>query len=421
MGLKHALRSHHAQGLAILRWTLLALPVSFLIGSACALFLWLLDLATRAQWHNPWLLYFLPLIGIAVVALYDFLGAGSERGNNLLLDEIHEPGGGVPLRMAPLILISTILTHLGGGSAGREGTAVQMGGSLAGGFARFLRLNPLDTSVLLMVGIAAGFGGVFGTPLAGAVFAAEVLHVGKIRYQSLIPCLIGGLIGDWGCHVWGIAHTHYAPLLITPASHSFLLLGQVVLLGILCGWLGQFFASSSHTLHQVFRKNLPLSWTRPLVGGALVILLVWLLGTRDYLGLGVQSPHAPAGVSIINSFHPGGAGYLSWFWKLLFTVITLASGFKGGEVTPLFFIGAAFGNAIATLCGAPVDLFAALGLVALFAGATNTPIACTLMGIELFGATHAPWFALAATLAYFFSGDHGIYTSQRIATPKRLG
>lgn len=421
MGLKEYFNGHGIQGASILKWTLLAIPTSFVIGSACALFLWLLDLATRTQWSHPWLLYLLPLFGVIVVKVYEVFGAGSERGNNLLIDEIHEPGGGVPLRMAPLILGGTVLTHLGGGSAGREGTAVQMGGGIAGGFSRLLGLNQGDTRILLMVGVAAGFGGVFGTPVAGAIFAAEVLQIGRLRYEALIPCLIGGLIGDWGCHYWGIGHTDYAALLTSPYERSGILLIQLVIAGILIGLASQLFSKSSHGFHALMRNTFDSSWLRPIAGSLLLILLVWLVGHRDYLGLGVESPRGAEGISIVNSFHAGGVGRFSWLWKLIFTVVTIGSGYKGGEVTPLFFIGAALGNTLAVMMGAPVDLFAAIGLVALFSGATNTPIACTMMGMELFGVTHAPWFGLACCMAYLFSGDHGIYTSQRISTAKRLG
>ena len=177
------------------------------------------------------------------------------------------------------------------------------------------------------------------------------------------------------------------------------------------------FAELTHGLQHVWRKLIKYDFLRPAVGGLVVIALVFVLGTRDYLGLGVVSPR-PGGVSIVSSFQPGGAQWLSWWWKILFTAVTLSSGFKGGEVTPLFFVGAALGNTLARLMGAPVDLFAGLGFVAVFAGATNTPLACTMMGIELFGSGHVVYLAIACFVAYLFSGHSGIYLSQRIGTPK---
>lgn len=408
------------------RWTPLAVFVGAVVGSACALFLWLLDLCTRTRFAYPALLFALPVGGIAVAWLYERLGKDASRGNNLIVDEIHEPGaGGVPLRMAPLVLIGTLLTHLFGGSAGREGTAVQMGGSLASGLARLLRIRePAEIRLLLMTGVAAGFGGVFGTPVAGAVFALEVLVIGRFSHGALFPCLVGGIVADQVCTAWGIAHTHYhiasvlppdSPKHLAPLSaHWF---GATLVAGAIFGIVSRLFSEVTHGCVHVFRQWTPQPLLRPVVGGLVVIALTLLLGTRDYLGLGVSAPDADA-VTIQSAFHAGGAHAWSWFWKVLFTAITLGSGFKGGEVTPLFFIGATLGNALAGWLGMPVDLVAALGFVAVFAGATNTPLACTVMGIELFGGEYAVYFAVACTTAYLYSGHTGIYQSQRLGAHK---
>jgi H+/Cl- antiporter ClcA len=422
--LVRAARSLGIQALAVLRWFAIILPMAVGAGSAVALFLWSLDRATQARFDHPWLLFLLPVAGVAIGYLYHFLGKSAEGGNNLLMDEIHQPGGGVPRRMAPLILISTVITHLFGGSAGREGTAVQMGGSIASAIGKLFKLGAADFRILLMAGIAAGFGAVFGTPIAGAVFALEVLMIGQIRYEALIPCLMAGIIGDWTCHAWGIGHTQYHLAYMEGAmvpGHLFhldaLLLGKVVLAAIAFGCASTLFAEISHTLSAFFKKICPCASLRPALGGFFVIGLVLVLGTRQYLGLGVTSPN-PADITIISLFTTTETHPWAWWWKLVFTVITLSSGFKGGEVTPLFFIGAALGNAIAGLVGAPFDLFAALGFVAIFAGATNTPLACTIMGIELFGAANGIYIAVACFLAYLCSGHSGIYLSQRIAVPK---
>ena len=375
-----------------------------------ALFLWLLELATEAQWNEPRLLFLLPVAGVFIAAMYHWFGRDAEAGNNLIMDEIHEPGGGVPTRMAPLILISTLITHLFGGSAGREGTAIQMGGSIAASAARWLRLSPLDKRTLLMTGIAAGFGGVFGTPVAGAIFALEVIAMGRITHEAIVPCLIAAIVGDWSSAAWGIHHTNYHQVIQTQPVIDWLLLSKVALAAVAFGLASQLFAELTHGLQRAFRQTIRWPLMRPAVGALIVIGLVYALGTRDYLGLGVHSPpNDPNGVSILSSFNPGGADPFSWWWKILFTAVTLGCGFKGGEVTPLFFIGATLGNTIAGLLNAPIDLFAALGFVAVFAGATNTPIACTVMGIELFGAEHAVYIAAACCLAYLFSGHSGIY------------
>lgn len=406
----------------LLRWTFLALPVAVLAGSASALFLWALEEVTKQQWNHPQLLWFLPFGGVAVGFLYHYLGKGSDKGNNLLIDEIHQPGGGVPARMAPLVLIGTLVTHLFGGSAGREGTAVQMGGSLAGMLARWFHLGQENRRLMLMCGIAAGFGAVFGTPLTGAIFAMEVLVIGRVQYEALIPVLVASVVGDATCTAWGIHHTVYhldvAHSAGTHAQFEALLLGKVALAGIPFGLGGRLFSELTHTLQRGFAKLAPYAPFRPAIGAVAVIALVYLTGTRDYLGLGVNVP--PGGhVSILSSFETGGATPLSWLWKTVFTAVTLSCGFKGGEVTPLFFIGSTMGNSLGVLLHEPVALFAALGFIAIFAGAANTPLACTVMGIELFGAHYAIYFAVACFVSYFFSGHSGIYLAQRLGVPKK--
>ncbi|QHS58692.1 voltage-gated chloride channel family protein [Chitinophaga agri] len=407
----------------LLRWTLIIVPVSLIVGSLVALFLWLLEKVTIIRIDNGWLLWLLPLAGVLIHFLYKKMGSNTEAGNNLIMDEIHEPGGGVPARMAPLVLATTIITHLFGGSAGREGTAVQIGGSMANMLARWMRLSPADVRIILMTGIAAGFGAVFGTPLTGAVFALEVLAIGLIRYDALIPCLIAAVFADIVCSAWGIHHTHYQILFEQHhvffhfVHFDFLLLIKVIGCGVAFGLASYLFATCMRNIKSYAKKWIQPAWLIPVAGGFIVIGACYLLGTRDYIGLGVTSPD-PYGVSIVNAFTTNPISDWGWLWKLLLTAITLGMGFKGGEVTPLFFIGATLGHTLAVLLGAPVDLFAGLGFIAVFAGATNTPIACTLMGVELFGTTHVLYFAVACFTAYYFSGHAGIYSAQRIAVPK---
>lgn len=404
----------------LIGWTCAVVPMAAAVGSLCALFLWSLDLATETRFAHPALLFGLPVIGLAIALAYRWIGRSAEGGNNLIVDQIHEPGAGVPLRMAPLILVSTVLTHLFGGSAGREGTAVQLGGSLASAFGKALRLDSADVRLMLMAGIAAGFGAVFGTPIAGAVFALEVLTVGRIQYEALIPCLIAGVTGDWVCQLWGIHHAHYAIAFGAgsgPFTLDIRLFAEVAAAAIAFGLVGQAFAEAVHALQGLWKKFVPFAPMRPVLGGLGVIALVYLFGTHAYLGLGVWSPN-PADPTIAGFFDPARSDYWSWLLKLVFTVVTLSAGFKGGEVTPLFFIGAALGHAIAQMIGAPVDLFTGIGFVAVFAAASNTPLACTIMGIELFGAHNTVYIATACFIAYVFSGHSGIYLSQRIAVPK---
>ena len=410
------LREHLDLGAYTLKWLAIAALMSCAIGSVCAWFLIALEWATRTREAMPWLLYCLPIGGILVAGVYHYFGKSAEGGSNLIVDEIHEPGAGVPSRMAPLIFFGTVLTHLVGGSAGREGTAVQMGGSLASLFAKALKVGPEDRRTALMAGIAGGFGAVFGTPLAGAVFAMEVLAFGSLRYDSILPCLIASLISDRVTRAWGVHHADYHLRSIASAGGGGFVLVKVAIAGICFGLASAFFAELAHGTQRLFQRiRQPL--LRPVAGAAAVIALTHALGTREFLGLGVWSS-VPGNVTILSSFNADGAHAWSWWWKSLFTAITLGSGFKGGEVTPLFYIGSTLGNALSSLLSEPASLFAALGFVAVFAGATNTPLACTIMGVELFGAEHVVPLAVACFVSYLFSGHSGIYLSQRVGAPK---
>ena len=408
----------------VIKWFVLVLPVAFVAGSLVALFLYLLEQATHLRWQNEWLLYFLPVAGVAIVALYRFKGKNAEAGNNLVMDEIHKPGGGIPARMAPFVLITTVVTHLFGGSAGREGTAVQIGGSVANFIGKKFKLKKEDLRILLIAGVAAGFGAVFGTPVAGTIFALEVMAIGRIKYDALLPAFLASVMADMFCSMYGIGHTQYFIDFHEPVSSGFsfmhldvTLILYVIMSGVFFGMASYAFSELSQVIKTLANKFISRKLLIPLFGGIIVIALSFVLGTKDYLGLGVNSPDG-TGVSIVNAFKSGGADTFSWFWKLLFTAITLSTGFKGGEVTPLFFIGATLGNTIAMLTGNPVDLFAGLGFIAVFAGATNTPLACTLMGVELFGGEHVLYYAIACFIAYYFSGHSGIYTSQRVGVSK---
>lgn len=400
-------------------------PVAVVIGSTVALFLWLLNLAIVFRFNNPGLLYALPLAGVAIWFTYKKWGGAAEKGNNLIMEEIHTPGGGVPKRMAPLVLAATVITHLFGGSAGREGTAVQMGGSIAQFSSKQFKLNVDDTRIMLTAGIAAGFGAIFGTPLAGAIFALEVLAIGRIKYDALLACLIAAIIADQTVSAWGIKHTAYyidivpaAKNALSPYFHlDILLLLKVVLAAIAFGLTSRLFTQAVHVVKNTLNKYITTQWLIPVVGGIAIIALTFVIGKPDYLSLGVDAEY-PGAVTIPSAFHLQGADRWSWLWKTIYTAITLGSGFKGGEVTPLFYVGATLGNTLSHLLHAPVSLFAALGFIAVFAGATNTPLACTLMGVELFGGEYVLFFAIACFTAYYFSGDASIYGAQRVAVPK---
>jgi len=298
-----------------------------------------------------------------------------------------------------------------------------MGGAIAGGLARHLKLPGADVSRLLMAGVAAGFGAVFGTPLAGAIFSMEVLTRGQIRHQSALNCLVAACVGDQVVLALGISHTHYSihDFSNTTGLDSWMF-AKVLLAAFGFGLASLLFVHMTHGIQHLLQATVSRPALRPVLAGVVIWVLVWLAGTRDYLGLGVSpDPSHPEAVTLQSSFQRGGASPMSWWWKTLFTSVTVGSGFKGGEVTPLFYIGASLGNALATLLDVPVGLLAALGFVAVFAGAANTPLACTVMALEIFvlGQEHPPHgsFAILAALscqiAVSVSGSASIYSRQR--------
>jgi H+/Cl- antiporter ClcA len=391
----------------IAKWCCLAVLAAVLAGSASAFFLFALEWATRWRLAHPWMIALLPLAGFAVGWIYLRLGTSVEGGANLLIDTIHDPRQMIPLRMAPLVLGGTIVSHLFGASVGREGTAVQMGGALADQLTGLFRLAPEDRRLLIMAGISAGFASVFGTPLAGALFGLEVLVIGRMRYDAILPCMIAAIVADQVGLAWGVLHTHYAIGLV-PALGAWGL-AATLLAGLLFGLVGRLFALLTHALSAQMKKRIAYAPLRPLLGGVVVALAVWALGSQRYIGLGIPT--------IVEAFqHPLPAW--DFAGKLAFTVTSLGSGFKGGEVTPLFYIGATLGNALAPLLQLPFGLLAGIGFVAVFAGAANTPIASAVMAIELFGPAVGPYAAVACVASYLMSGHCGIYRAQRVGQTK---
>jgi H+/Cl- antiporter ClcA len=395
----------------LLRWVVLGSLVGVLGGAASAAFLIALEWATETFDEHGWLLYLLPVAGLAIGLVYHYGGGRAVEGNNLIIDEIHEPQAWVPRRMAPMVLVGTVVTHLFGGSAGREGTAIQMSGSLTDLASRLLRLEADERRIMLIAAIAGGFGAVFGVPLAGAVFALEVQSVGRVQYEALVPCLAASVVGDLVVAGLGVEHT------LTPdlgeVGLAWGLLGKVLLAGLAFGLAGAVFSELTHGIKALFARWVPWAPARPFVGGWLVIALTLMVGTRAYNGLSIPL--------IELSLFGGEVPTWGFALKVLFTAVTLGAGFVGGEVTPLFVVGATLGASLAGVLDVPQPLLAALGFVAVFAGAANTPLACTIMGVELFGAGAVPYFAAACVVAYVFSSHRGIYGRQRLGAPKLPG
>ncbi|MHB1699956.1 MAG: voltage-gated chloride channel family protein [Acidobacteriaceae bacterium] len=391
----------------LLRWLLIGGIAGMLAGTASALLLGSLNWATATRESHKWLIALLPLAGLAVGCMYKYYGGAVEAGNNLILDEVHDPKAVLPLRMTPLILLGTVITHLFGGSAGREGTAIQTGASLADQLTKPFGLQSRDRRILLMAGISGGFASVFGTPLAGAIFGIEVLAIGRMGYEAIFPCFIAAFVGEFVTHAWGIHHTIYRVTEV-PAFSATGLLSSIVA-GAVFGLVGMAFAKATHAVSALCKKTIRWSPLRPFAGGVVVAAAVFLLGTTRYIGLGIPT--------ILDSFSMKLPPY-DFVGKFLFTVVTLGSGFKGGEVTPLFYIGATLGNALSRLLPLPSSLLAGMGFVAVFAGAANTPISSTLMAVELFGPEAGSFAAIACVVSYLFSGHAGIYRAQRVGRSK---
>jgi H+/Cl- antiporter ClcA len=394
-----------------LQWLVLGALVGVACGVSSAAFLLLLDQATRFRTAHEAIVYALPLAGLVLGLVYDRWGRPIRGGNNLVIDTVHEDSPQLPSRMAPMVLLGTVLTHLFGGSAGREGTAVQMGASLADGLSHRLGVSREIRRQLLASGIAGGFGSVFGTPIAGTLFGLEVVLIGRVEYDALLPALVSAVVGDLVTRALGVVHTPYpvpGPLPLTPL----VLLKWAAFAGAVA-LVTAAFVELTHALKKLLERHVPWLPLRMALGGAAVVGLWRLSGTSDYLGLGVPT--------LVRAFGDPGLSPLAFAAKLVFTAVTLSSGFLGGEVTPLFFVGATLGNALAGPLHLPLDVAAGVGLAAVFGAAANTPVALSVMAVELLGAGVLPHVMVVTVGAYLLTGHRGIYPSQRLARLKHGG
>jgi chloride channel protein, CIC family len=390
------------------QWLGLGSLVGAICGAASAAFLWLLERATTFRTEHEAIVYTLPLAGLAIGWIYERFGAPIKSGSNLIIDTVHDEGPELPLRMAPMVLIGTVLTHLFGGSAGREGTAVQMGASLTDWVSHRLKVGKHVRRQLLAAGVAAGFGSVFGTPIAGAVFGLELVVLGRIEYDALVPALVASVVGDLVTRALGIVHTHYPAATAVPLTP--LLLGKWVVFAVGVALVTTAFIELVHFIKKRGETYLPRLPLRMFVGGLAVVGLWRLVGTSDYLGLGIPT--------IVRAFEDPALPSYSFALKLLFTAVTLGAGFLGGEVTPLFFVGATLGGVLARLLGIPLALGAGVGLAAVFGAAANAPLALSIMAMELLGAAVFPHVVIVCVVAYLLTGHRSIYPAQRLLTGK---
>ena len=389
---------------SFLDWLLLSSFVGAIVGAIASLFNIVLQRVTEFRVQNEWAIWLLPFAGIIIAFLY----RNEEKDpltTNLVVQAVRAERH-LPAKMAPIIFIATSLTHAFGGSAGREGAALQLGGSLGQMIGDTLQSNRTKKQILIMCGMSAAFSALFGTPLAAAVFSLELANIGMMNYFALFPCAMSSLIAVSIARCCGI-HAEVFPL--ENFTLTFGLSLKVIILAILCGSMSIAFCFVLHKAEHLIHHTLPNRYIRVFVSGCVVIALTLLIGSRDYLGAGMNIiEHAVAGHAVLYAFA----------LKLLFTAITLGGGFKGGEIVPALFVGATFGFTVAALLNMPASLGAALGMIALFCGVTNCPISSLLLAFELFTFSSPGFFLLAVTISYMLSGNYSLYSTQRIIYAK---
>ncbi len=389
-----------------LRWIVVAVILGIVGGVIGSIFHHFIDEATALRGEFPWLLYLLPFIGLFIVFIYQKAGFDKDPGTNKVFASTQTEET-VPARMLPLIFISTVLTHLAGGSAGREGAALQVGGSLGSVLGRILKFSWEDVNITILCGMSAVFSAMFGTPIAAAVFSMEVVVVGAIQYAALVPCIVAAVVAKYVAALMGSKDTIYAVALDTPITPE--LICKTIVLGILCGILSMCFCMLMHKTAHLFSRIFPNPYIRAFAGGCIIIVLTVFIGTRDFNG---------AGTHMIEQSFAGQVVWYAFLLKMIFTAITIGSGFKGGEIVPTLFIGATFGCVVGPLLGLPGNVAAAVSMIATFCGVVNAPLASIFLGVEMFGTGDIVLFAIVCAISYVSSGYYSLYSSQTIVQDK---
>ncbi|SDB21671.1 chloride channel protein [Eubacterium oxidoreducens] len=391
----------------MIKWMILALICGVGIGFVGIAFLYSVRQVTDFRMAHGWIIWLLPFCGLLIMLIYDkFANDDHDRGTNLVLMAILTEEK-IPLNMTPIIFVSTILTHLFGGSAGREGAALQIGGSLGEFFGRLLRFDEADRKIAIMCGMSAAFSALLGTPLAATIFAMEVVTVGIMQYTALVPCAISALTAHYLAVHFGFESMHFTITDIPGASiPTFIIIG---ILGILCAVLSMVFCSLLQQSHTVFVNVIKRKYRRIFLGGLVIAVLTWLIGNQDYNG---------AGVEVIARALQGDVVWYVFILKIIFTVITLSAGYKGGEIIPTLYVGATFGCAFGTITGFSPTLSAAVAMGAVFCGVTNSPITSILICFELFGLEALPYYLIAIAISYMLSGYFGLYRAQKFVYSK---
>ncbi|NLH01118.1 MAG: chloride channel protein [Clostridiales bacterium] len=403
---KTLLLEHIRQPKTFIKWLILSLITGLIVGGVSTGFYYALSYVTALRISNDWLIFLLPIGGIIIILLYRVCQMEKDRGTNFVLVAVRE-NAAIPLSTAPLVFIATVITHLFGGSAGREGAILQIGGSLSSSLGRLFHLDDKDSRIITMCGMSAAFSALFGTPLTAAVFSMEVISVGVMYYSALVPCLLSSIIGFLLASFLGVSATRF----FIPAipELSFLILLKIIALAVLFAALSVLFCRVMRFTSYFYNKFLPNPLLRAAVGGTIIVLLTLIVSTKDYNG---------AGGAVISAAISGNARPEAFLLKILFTAITLGAGFKGGEIIPVFFAGSTFGCTAAPLLGLSPSLGAALGLASVFCGVTNCPIASIMLAAELFGGKQLPVFALSCAVSYMLSGYYSLYSEQKILYSK---